>query len=357
MAMKPRRSIACQFISCLRDIVIPLLLLLLPPIASAQQRYAIAIHGGAGSAAAADDPATLGRQRVLEAALRHGTKVLDNGGTSLNAVEQVIVMLEDEPLFNAGKGAVYNHVGGHELDASIMDGRDLNSGAVAGVSTVKNPIKLARLVMTETRHILLAGDGAESFGKDLGIDLVENSYFDTPHAHAAWQRALRRSERRPKDSSNDKQSRARPDKTGTSPNRPELYFGTVGCVALDQHGNLAAGTSTGGLTDKKFGRVGDSPIIGAGTYANNRSCAVSCTGTGERFIERAIAFDVSARMLYKNLSVDEAVQEIFAKSLPPRSGGLIAVSHTGEISIHFNTPGMSRARANSDGLFEVKVGK
>lgn len=312
--------------------------------ATAADTFAIAIHGGAGSPPASDKKAIDGRNRALSAALKHGVKILKNGGTSLDAVEQVIVMLENDPLFNAGKGAVYNHVGGHELDASIMDGRDLNSGAVAGVSTVKNPIKLARLVMTETRHILLAGDGAEQFGKELRIDFVPNSYFDTPRAKASWERALKRA--------------AGQQKTGKQNARVEpLYLGTVGCVALDKHGNLAGGTSTGGLTDKKFGRVGDSPIIGAGTYANNQTCAVSCTGTGERFIERAIAFDVSARMAYKKLSVDEAVAEIFAKSLPANAGGIIAVSNTSEISIRFNTPAMSRAKADSNGLFEVTVGK
>ena len=326
---------------------------LLSPIAetnraAAAEKFAIAIHGGAGSPPASDNEAIDGRNRALAAALKHGVKILEQGGTSLDAVEQVIVMLEDDPLFNAGKGAVYNHVGGHELDASIMDGRDLNSGAVAGVTTVKNPIKFARLVMTETRHILLAGEGAEQFGKELKLDFVPNSYFDTPRAKASWQRALKRAA----------DEKANVKKTGQRTRDLEpLYLGTVGCVALDKHGNLAGGTSTGGLTDKKFGRVGDSPIIGAGTYANNKTCAVSCTGTGERFIERAIAFDVSARMAYKKLNVDQAVAEVFAKSLPPNTGGLIAVSHTGEISIRFNTPGMSRAKADSNGLFEVTVGK
>ncbi len=267
-------------------------------------------------------------------------KVLKNGGTGLDVVEQVIVLLEDDPLFNSGKGAVFNHVGRHELDASIMDGRDLSAGAVAGVSIVKNPIRLSRLVMTETRHILFAGAGAEQFARDMNVELVPNSYFDTDRARASWQKALRR----------QKQSRA-----GAQPT--QRHFGTVGCVVLDQHGNLAAGTSTGGLTDKEFGRVGDSPVIGAGTYANNKTCAVSCTGTGERFIERSIAFDVSARMAYKDLNVKQSVGEIFSQSLPDRVGGLIAVSHTGQIAIQFNTAGMARAQADSNGLFEVIVGK
>jgi beta-aspartyl-peptidase (threonine type) len=312
--------------------------------AEGERPFAIAIHGGAGGRST-DSAYIAAREKSLSAALRHGVKVLESGGTCLDAVEQVIVLLEDDPLFNAGKGAVYNHIGGHELDASIMDGRDLASGAVAGVKTIKNPIKLSRLVMTKTRHILLAGDGAEQFGKELGVDLVDNHYFDSPRARKSWQRALQR-----------EKDNAGPNNAGPNNAGPK-YLGTVGCVALDQHGNLAAGTSTGGLTNKKYGRVGDSPIIGAGTYANNSTCAVSCTGTGERFIERAVAFDVSARMAYKNLSVDDSVKEIVTTSLPPGAGGMIAVSHTGEISIRFNTPGMSRGKANSNGLFEVTVGK
>ncbi|MFP6674911.1 MAG: isoaspartyl peptidase/L-asparaginase [Pirellulaceae bacterium] len=304
-------------------------------------KFAIAIHGGSGSAPnTATDDAAAGRRRALENALGLGVKVLKNGGTSLDVVEQVIVLLEDDALFNSGKGAVFNHVGRHELDASIMDGRDLSAGAVAGVSIVKNPIRLSRLVMTETRHILFAGAGAEQFARDMKVELVPNSYFDTDRARASWQKALRR----------QKQSRASAQPT-------QRHFGTVGCVVLDQHGNLAAGTSTGGLTDKEFGRVGDSPVIGAGTYANNKTCAVSCTGTGERFIERSIAFDVSARMAYKDLNVKQSVGEIFSQSLPDRVGGLIAVSHTGQIAIQFNTAGMARAQADSNGLFEVIVGK
>lgn len=298
-------------------------------------KYAIAIHGGA-----LDDVAKIaperraGMEAGLKKALEAGRKILADGGTSLDAVEQVVRILEDDPHFNAGKGAVYNSVGGHELDASIMDGRNKACGAVAGVTTVKNPISLARRVMTETRHVLLQSAGAEKFADEMKVDRVDNKYFDTDFQFQQWQERKRR------------QEAAGPTKKGT-----------VGCVALDSHGNLAAGTSTGGLTNKKFGRVGDSPIIGAGTYAENSTCAVSCTGTGEQFIRHTVSSDIAARLRYAKQSLPAAVREVLEKTLEPEDGGIIAVGADGTIVTDFNTDGMSRGAADSSGRFEVKLAK
>jgi beta-aspartyl-peptidase (threonine type) len=302
------------------------------------KRFALALHGGAGG-----DPAQMtaaDRQAVeasLAAALQIGVGILVAGGTSLAAVERVIRHLEDDPLFNAGRGAVYNSAGGHELDASIMDGNGLACGAVAGVTTVKNPISLARLVMTKTRHVLLAGAGAEKFAEEMQVDRVEPTYFDTDKQFQSWQRA-----------------KAKAEKAAES-NEP--HKGTVGCVALDQAGNLAAGTSTGGITNKKFGRVGDSPIVGAGTYADNATCAVSCTGVGEEFIRHAIAYDISARLAYQQQTLADAVSINLRKRLQPGDGGIIAVGRDGAIVTDFTTGGMASALADSTGRREVKLGR
>jgi L-asparaginase / beta-aspartyl-peptidase len=296
--------------------------------------YALALHGGAGDDAAklsAEERA--GREATLRKGLEIGLEILKGGGSSLDAVEQVIRHLEDDPHFNAGRGAVFNADGGHELDASIMDGRDRSCGAVAGVQTVKNPISLARLVMTETRHVLLAGPGADRFAKEMNVELVDQQYFTTPFQRKRFE------------------ERAKPQ-----PEKKDKHMGTVGCVALDKHGNLAAGTSTGGVSNKKFGRVGDSPIVGAGTYADNGTCAVSCTGVGEHFIRHAIAHDVHTRMAYRSDSVEDAVHHVLHTTLQPNTGGLIAVSKDGRIVLDFNTVGMARAAADSTGRFEVQLG-
>jgi beta-aspartyl-peptidase (threonine type) len=297
--------------------------------------YAIAIHGGAGNdwlkLDANEQAAT---KESLRQALSIGKTILADGGKSLDAVEQVIRHLENDPIFNAGKGAVFNSEGGHELDASIMDGRDRACGAVAGVKTVKNPISLARLVMQETRHVLLSGDGADQFAKEKKVDLVEQKYFWTQRRYDAWQRV--------------RQEQA------------DDHKGTVGCVALDKHGNLAAGTSTGGLTNKLYGRIGDSPIVGAGTFADNKTCAVSCTGVGENYIRNAIAYDVSARMAYKQQPVEEAVHEILTQTLDATKsglGGIIVVTHDGKITMQFNTGAMARASADSTGKIEIALGE
>jgi beta-aspartyl-peptidase (threonine type) len=293
--------------------------------------WAIAIHGGAGAMPRDMDPQRkTALTESLETALRLGMSVLQEGGTSLDAVERVIVFLEDDSQFNAGRGAVFNHEGRHELDASIMDGNTLACGAVAGVTNVRNPISLARIVMRETPHVLLGAVGAETLAAELGLDPVDQDYFYTQGQWDRLQRALGRD----------------PDNGGG---------GTVGAAALDGQGNLAAGTSTGGLTNKRVGRIGDSPIVGAGTYADNRTCAVSCTGKGEEFIRHNVAARVAALMEYRGLSVQEAAERVVHGRLKPGDGGLIAVAHDGSIAMVFNTPGMYRGAADSGGRFEVAI--
>ncbi len=301
-------------------------------------RYAIAIHGGAGSAPTSfSKEANAERHASMKQALEIGVGILKEGGSSLDAVEAVVTFLEDDPQFNAGKGAVMNAAGGFELDASIMDGKDLSCGAVAGVTTVKNPIGLARKVMTETRHVLLSGPGADTFATEQEVATVEPSYFATPAAKKAWEAA-----------------RARQQSQSAAPlESSHIIKGTVGCVALDQAGNLAAATSTGGLSNKQFGRVGDSPIVGAGTYADNRTCAVSCTGVGEEFIRRAIAYDIAAQMRYAKTSVEDAVETTLTERLKKGMGGIIAIDKDGTITMQFNTGGMPRAAADSSGRFDV----
>lgn len=293
--------------------------------------WAIAIQAGAGVISRSVDDAN--RQEHLDSlteALVIGQHVLEEGGTSLDAVEQVLVFIENDPLFNAGRGAVYNHDGGHELDASIMDGSNHACGAVAGVTTVKNPIALARDVMEHSRHVLLAGAGAERFADEMNVERVTQDYFHTEHRLRQWQEKLRQ------------------DAHSDSP-------GTAGAVALDRHGNLAAGTSTGGLTDKRFGRIGDSPIIGAGTYADNATCAVSGTGQGEEYIRYAVGHRISALMAYAGLSLQEAAEEVILRTLRKGDGGIVGVDRHGDIAMVFNTEGMFRGAADARGRFEVAI--
>ncbi len=296
--------------------------------------WSIAIHGGAGTISK-DTPAAEvdAYYASLEAALAHGRDRLAKGDDALDVAESVVRILEDDPKFNAGRGAVFTERGTHELDASIMDGRDRSCGAVAAVRTVRHPISLARLVMTKTPHVLLASDGAEAFADTTDLERVENSWFDTESRRKALERAL--------------QQRSNPDD-----NAPK---GTVGCVVLDSKGNLAAATSTGGMTAKRFGRVGDSPIVGAGTWADNATCAVSCTGTGEEYIRHAIAHDVHARMAYSGWSLERAASHVIKDVLKPDDGGLIAVGADGSIAMPFNTAGMFRGAADSRGRFEVGI--
>lgn len=330
-------------------------------------KFAIAIHGGAGSSAKnASDASIQKRKAVLEAALKKGAGILESGGSALDAVENVIMILENDPQFNAGKGAVFNAAGSHELDASIMDGSQKACGAVAGVSHVKNPISLARLVMTKTPHVLLSGSGAEVFAKQQNVFWVEPTYFDTPRAKASFERyKVRIESKKAQDANGGKQKGESAtalqalnrlkldDEVADSKFERQWNIGTVGCVALDSKGNLAAGTSTGGMTYKRFGRVGDSPIVGAGTYADNETCAVSSTGIGEEYIRNVVAYDVAAQMKYKNATLDEAVRNNLEKRLRKGDGGLIAVDHDGNISMGFNTGGMARAAADSNGRFEI----
>jgi len=299
-------------------------------------RYVLVIHGGAGNILKSNLPDSNVYKAKLQEALLKGSDTLKKGGTSLDAVVVVIKILEDSPLFNAGKGAVFNSEGKNELDAAIMDGKKLKAGAVAGVTTVKNPITAARAVMEKTNHVMLIGAGADKFAKEAGLEIVDPSYFFT---QKRWDQYLK--------------EKIKSDSVDTDPIHTK--HGTVGAVALDIYGNLAAATSTGGLSNKKYGRVGDSPIIGAGTYANNKTCAVSCTGTGEYFIRNIVAYDVSALMEYKGWPIQKATDHIINEKLKAQGGdgGLIALDGNGNFSMSFNTAGMFRGYANSEG--EIKV--
>lgn len=305
--------------------------IILSGICSAQEpngKYTIVIHGGAGSMD--PDMEELLKQAYLNSltrALNIGKEILDKGGSSLDAVEQVVRFLEDDSLFNAGRGAVFTAAGKNELDASIMDGRDLSSGAVAGVTVIKNPISLARLVMEKTSHILFAGKGADELGMQLGVDIVDPSYFFVYERFNELKRMSRN------------------------------VKGTVGCVAIDQYGNIAAATSTGGRTGKMPGRVGDSPLINSGTYANNKTCGISATGHGELFIKNTIAYQVSALMEFKGFSLKQATEEVIYQILPQGSGGIIAVDKNYNFEFPFNTSSMMRGVATSDGVFEIKIWK
>lgn len=315
-------------------------------IAQDKQIFALAIHGGAGGNPAQWDEQTKQQRRSgLTAALEHGVAMLQARGTALDVVESVVRMLEDDPTFNAGRGCVLNSLGEHELDASIMDGSNLRCGAVAGVRQAKNPVSLARRVMCDTRHVLLIGSGADQFAQSLGLELRDAAYFQTERQKANWEKW--------KNKEADV-SLHRPQKN--QPEEDELYLGTVGCVALDQHGNLAAATSTGGLMGKRWGRVGDSPIIGAGNYANNDSCAVSGTGIGEEFIRFQIAADIAARMRYAKQSLTDAAHSSVLQ-LPEDCGGIIAVDRLGQVAIEFNTPGMSRASVDANGTRKIQLGR
>lgn len=299
--------------------------------ATAKPSWALAIHGGAGTIPK-NIPESEREEylKSLRAALEVGRKILADGGTSLDAVERVVRTLEDDPRFNAGKGAVFTHEGTNELDAAIMDGRNLACGSVAGVKTVKNPISLARMVMEKSPHVFMVGQGAEKFAEEMKIEKVDPKYFFTQRRWDQLQEALRKEkEEKPK--------------------------GTVGAVALDVHGNLAAATSTGGMTNKRFGRLGDVPVIGAGTYANNRTCAISATGWGEQFIKHTVAHDISALMEYKGLTLQQAADEVIHRKLQKDDGGVIGVAKDGSIALVFNSEGMYRGAADSNGRFDVAI--
>jgi len=300
----------------------------------------IAIHGGAGTILRSTMTPELQQQYEagLQQALDAGYVILEQGGSSLDAVAASVMSLEDNPLFNAGKGAVFNHIGGHEMDAAIMYGKTKDAGAVSGVSNIKNPVKLALAVMQHSNHVMLSGTGAEEFARQQNIPTADDTYFYNELRYNQWQEAL-------------KEDRVQLDHS-------DKKFGTVGAVAMDSAGNLAASTSTGGMTNKQFGRVGDSPIIGAGTYAND-ICAISCTGHGELFMRSVVAYDIACLIEYKGLSLKDACDLVVYDKLVKigGEGGLIAIDNKGNCELPFNSEGMYRARRNSDGRNEVLIYK
>jgi len=297
-------------------------------------KYAIAIHGGAGTILKSTITAEkeLAYKNALQDAIDAGEAVLKKDGRALDAVEMAIRSLEDNPLFNAGKGAVFTNEGKNEMDAALMNGRDLAAGGVAGVTHIKNPISLARGVMDKSDHVLLTGAGAIEFAKKINAEFADDAYFFVQMRYDQLE-AAKKENKMILDHTEDKDKK----------------FGTVGAVALDVHGDIAAGTSTGGMTNKKFGRVGDSPIIGAGTYANNKTCAISCTGHGEFFIKSVVAYDISCLMEYKGLSLKEACNIVVMDKLVKigGEGGLIALDAKGNIELPFNSEGMYRASKKS----------
>lgn len=307
-----------------------------------RQRYVLVIHGGAGTILKSQMSAEKEKMytAALNNALEKGSAILSKGGSALDAVEAAVRVLEDDSLFNAGKGAVFTNDGRNELDASIMDGKTLAAGAIAGVTTIRNPISTARAVMEKSEHVMMVGKGAEQFAKEQGQELVDPSYFRT---ESRW-RGLHNA--RQEDSLKSQPDHAdTSDRTGIrQPGNKDFKYGTVGAVALDQHGNLAAATSTGGMTNKKFGRVGDAPIIGAGTYANNKTVAVSSTGWGEYFIRLVMAKSISDMMEFGKWKLKSAADEMIMKRLPALGGdgGLIAVDKDGNIAMPFCTEGMYR---------------
>lgn len=293
-------------------------------------KFAIAIHGGAGTIlrSAMTDEKEISYREGLQNAIIAGESILKKGGSSFDAVEAAIRSLEDNPLFNAGRGAVFTNEGKHELDASIMNGKDLSAGAVAGVQNIKNPISLARAVMEKSEHVMMAAAGANEFAKKINAEFMPDDYFFVQLRYDQLQQAMQS------------------DTIVLDHTLPEdKKFGTVGAVAIDVYGNLAAGTSTGGMTNKKHGRVGDTPIIGAGTYANNNTCAISCTGHGEFFIRSVVAYDISCLIEYKGLSLKQACDEVVKQKLVKigGEGGLIAIDKDGNIELPFNSDGMYRA--------------
>jgi beta-aspartyl-peptidase (threonine type) len=315
----------------------------------------IVIHGGAGTILKENMTPELEKayQQKLEEALNAGYKVLQDGGTSTEAVTAAITIMEDSPLFNAGKGAVFTHDERNEMDASIMEGKERRAGAVAGVQTIRNPILAAKAVMQQSEHVLLTGKGAEEFAGHCGLALVDPSYF-RDETRLKQLRKLKEQQKVALDHDSTDGGSLRPDSSAIEFNinlkSPDQKFGTVGCVALDKAGNLAAGTSTGGMTNKRYGRVGDSPIIGAGTFADNNTCAVSCTGHGEFFIRYMAAGDVSARMQYAHQPLDSAATGVITDLLKVNGlGGLIALDRQGNISMPFNTAGMYRGYINGRG--------
>lgn len=317
-----------------------------------QNEFAIIIHGGAGTILKKNMSPEKEKayKDKLQEAIKVGYAILKDGGTSIDAVEKTIHVLENSPLFNAGKGAVFTNAETNEMDASIMTGNDLNAGAVAGVKDIKNPISAARKVMTNSNHVLLSGNGASIFAKEKGLEIVDPSYFYTERRFNSLQRIK---DREKTELDHDEKS------AFYDADIKDSKFGTVGCVALDKKGNITAGTSTGGMTNKRWNRIGDSPIIGSGTYANNKTCGVSSTGWGEYFIRAQVAHDISAQMEYKNVSLKEATIDVIQNKLTKLggTGGVVALDKNGNMSFEFNTAGMYRASMNDKGELVVKIYK
>ncbi|MEO9570972.1 MAG: isoaspartyl peptidase/L-asparaginase [Polaribacter sp.] len=318
-----------------------------------KSKFAIIIHGGAGTILKKNmsDEKEAAYKAKLEEAIKVGHTILKNGGTSTAAVMRTIQVMEESPLFNAGKGAVFTHEETNELDASFMDGKTLNAGAVAGVTNVKSPIELAIKVMTDSDHVMLSGKGASVFAKEKGLEIVDPNYFYTERRFKSLQRIKNR----------NKTELDHDDKKAAfyDADIKNEKFGTVGCVALDKEGNIAAGTSTGGMTNKRWGRIGDAPIIGSGTYANNLTCGVSSTGWGEYFIRTQVAYDISAQMEYQQKTLKEATKDVIQNKLTKLggTGGVVALDKNGNMSFEFNTAGMYRASMNDKGQLIVKIYK
>lgn len=311
-------------------------------------KFGLVVHGGAGTIQRSTMTPDKEREYRggLERALKAGYEILKTGGSSLDATEAAVRVLEDDPHFNAGKGSVFTSAGANEMDAAVMDGKTLAAGAVATLKHIKNPVSLARLVMEKSGHVMMDGEGAEAFAKENGIGLVDQKYFFTQERWEALQK-MKAAAKHPAGGAGKAFLITDQDR-----------HGTVGSVALDQHGNLAAATSTGGTTNKRPGRVGDSPVIGAGTYANNQTCAVSATGDGEYFIRASVGHDVSALMQYRGLSLNEAAQMVLDKVAKlGGTGGLIAIDHEGNIALPFNTAGMYRGHVDPSGKFIVEIYK
>ncbi len=312
--------------------------------------FSIAIHGGAGTILKEDMTQDLEKayQHGLQEALTAGYAVLEQDGTAVNAVKAAIVVLEDNILFNAGRGSVFTKKGVQEMDAAIMDGSTLNAGAVAGIRNIRNPIELSMEIMRNSNHIFLSGKGATDFAIKQGIKLEPEEYFYSQFRYDQW-KAIRDSDTYSLDHTHHQIEELMRDKK----------FGTVGAVACDSNGNIAAGTSTGGMTNKKYGRIGDSPLIGIGTYANNATCGISCTGHGEKFIQAVAAYDVSCLMEYKGLSLNEAMNVVVNEKLIAMEGegGMIGVDAKGNLAMIFNSAGMYRAAKNNIGLLEIAIYK
>lgn len=306
------------------------------------KKFGIAVHGGAGTIL--QQEMTPEKEAIykggLEEAINAGYRVLEAGGLAVDAVEKAVRCLEDFPYFNAGKGAVFNHTGEHEMDASIMNGFDLAAGAVSGVKHIRNPVSLAKEIMTDGTHVFLCGEGAEEFARERNLSFEEDNYFFSQERYDQWQHAIAKNVMQLDHGS-------------------EKKFGTVGAVALDKEGNLAAATSTGGITNKRFGRVGDSPMIGAGTYANNKTCAVSCTGHGEYFIRAVVAYDISALMEYKGMLLKEACEYVVQQKLVNMGaeGGLISIDRFCNIELPFNSDGMYRGYRKNHELPAIAIYK